>query len=244
MIINRNKYLLLWPTLKMYGLEKGEVCKKLFGINDFTIYTKFNVKKLDTYNNEPIVIFWKIPFVCSVSFDPHSYANSENKLIDSHLFFTNYTLKVNDKDEIKRDGVYFDFEFDLDYEVTISYSVLDKLLKYHINNQLKFEVNIDNEFFNDYDNPQILLGRNQFDVETTYDVDFKYIMFSKKLITNENIKNIKEEYLKKLNKYDEYIYSDDYGLLGLYDFEKVTKFKIFDYTVNNNHIYIQTIKNE
>ena len=34
MITNRNEYLVLWPFLKMYGLEKGEICKKIFGKND------------------------------------------------------------------------------------------------------------------------------------------------------------------------------------------------------------------
>jgi len=224
MIINRNEYLVLWPSLKMYGLEKGEICKKLFGKDDFTIHSKFSIKKLDAYNNEPIVIFWKIPFVCSVSIDPHSYINSKNKTINSHLLFTNYTLKVDNIDEIKRTGVYFDFNFDTEYEITITYSSNDSLIKYHLNNEL--------------------LGRNQFDTETTYDVDFKFLILSERVLDFANIKNIKEEYLIKLDEYDEYSDSKKYGVLGLYDFKKVTNFKIFDYTGNNNHIYIQTIKNE
>jgi len=244
MIINRNEYLVLWPSLKMYGLEKGEICKKLFGKDDFTIHSKFSIKKLDAYNNEPIVIFWKMPFICSVSIDPHSFINSKNKTINSHLLFTNYTLKVDNIDEIKRTGVYFDFNFDTEYEITITYSSNDSLIKYYLNNELKFEVIIDTEFFNEYNNPQILLGRNQFDTETTYDVDFKFLILSERVLDFANIKNIKEEYLIKLDEYDEYSDSKKYGVLGLYDFKKVTKFKIFDYTGNNNHIYIQTIKNE
>jgi hypothetical protein len=243
MITNRNEYLVLWPILKMYGLEKGEICKKIFGKNDFTIYTKFSVNKLDSYNNEPIVIFWKIPFVCSISFDPHSYTDSENNIVDSHLFFTNYTLKVNDKDVVDRTGVYFNFEFGLDYEIMAVYSSDSSVIKYYLNNEFKFEINVDAEFFNDYDNSQILLGRNQFGAETTYDIDFKYTILSEKILTNEIVENIKEKYLIELNEYDEYVNSNKYGLLGLYDFEKITKFKIFDYTGNNNHIYIQTIKN-
>jgi hypothetical protein len=140
MITNRNEYLVLWPILKMYGLEKGEICKKIFGKNDFTIYTKFSVNKLDSYNNEPIVIFWKIPFVCSISFDPHSYTDSENNIVDSHLFFTNYTLKVNDKDVVDRTGVYFNFEFGLDYEIMVVYSSDSSVIKYYLNNEFKFEI--------------------------------------------------------------------------------------------------------
>jgi hypothetical protein len=244
MIVDRNQYLVLWPSLKMYGLEKGEICKKLYGKTDFTIYSKFSVKKLDTYNNEPIVIFWKIPFVCSVSIDPHSYTDSNNETINSHLLFTNYTLKVDDKDDIKRTGIYFDFNFDVEYEISIVYSASDSVIKYYLNNELKFEVIIDSEFFNDYDNPQILLGRNQFDKETTYDVDFKFLILSENILDFSNIENIKEEYLIKSDEYGEYSDSKKYGVLGLYDFKKFNRFKIFDYTGNNNHIYIQTIKNE
>ena len=100
---------------------------------------------------------------------------------------------------------------------------------------------MDAEFFNDYDNSQILLGRNQFDAETTYDIDFKYTIFSEKILTNDIVENIKEKYLIELNEYDEYVNSNKYGLLGLYDFEKITKFKIYDYSGNSNHIYIQQI---
>jgi hypothetical protein len=236
MIVEKNKSLILWPSLKNYGLEKGELCNKIFNNNDFTIHVKFSVKKLDTYNNEPIIIFWKMPHVCSVSFDPHSYTNENNETIDSHLFFTNYTLNG---DDIKRTGVFIDFEFDKQYEITITYSIEEKIIKYYLNDELKFEVNIDTEFFNEYDNPQILLGRNLFDIETTYEIDFEFLLLSKNILIDSQINSIELDYLKNLNEYGEYINSNDYGLLGLYDFKKVTKFKVFDFTGNNNHIYIE-----
>jgi hypothetical protein len=74
--------------------------------------------------------------------------------------------------------------------------------------------------------------------------DFKFLILSENILDFSNIENIKEEYLIKLDEYGEYSDSKKYGVLGLYDFKKFNRFKIFDYTGNNNHIYIQTIKNE
>ena len=85
-----NFILLLWPDLKSYGVARKDICKKIAGSGDFSIYMEFSVSKKENYVNEKINLLWKLPDVFSISIDPYQY-DWENKIHDSHLFFTNYT---------------------------------------------------------------------------------------------------------------------------------------------------------
>ena len=85
--ISHNFLLLLWPELKSYGVARKDICKKVAGNNDFSIYIEFLVNKKENYINEKINILWKLPDIFSISIDPYQY-DWENKIHDSHLFFT------------------------------------------------------------------------------------------------------------------------------------------------------------
>lgn len=243
MRVEKDQTLILWPSLKTYNLEKGEICKNVFNDNDFTVHVEFSVDKKENYTNEPIAIFWKVPFIFSIGINPHTYQDSDGQTIHSNLFFTNCSFNTNDKEDITRKGLNFNFEFNKNYEFTVNYSVKDKKIKYYIDYEFIFDIEVGDNIFSQHENPQILLGNDKFDNEPTYCIDFKYLILSKNNLTDSEIKLIKTDYVNNLNQYNEYVNSERYGLLGLYDFKELTKFKIFDFTGNNNHIYIQTIKN-
>ena len=116
-----NFILLLWPDLKSYGVARKDICKKIAGSGDFSIYMEFSVSKKENYVNEKINLLWKLPDVFSISIDPYQY-DWENKIHDSHLFFTNYTDGNN---ELKYEGKDVYFEFDKINKLLITYSAND-----------------------------------------------------------------------------------------------------------------------
>jgi hypothetical protein len=232
-----NFLLLLWPDLKSYGVARKDICKKIAGSVDFSIYMEFSVSKKDNYVNEKINLLWKLPDVFSISIDSYQY-DWENKIHDSHLFFTNYTDGNN---ELKYEGKDVYFEFDKINKLLITYSTNENVLDYYFNDILMHSIKIENSLYNLSSDNQILIGTNSFTEVLTYSIDFKYLVISEKTINIFEIDIIKENYIKELNEYDEYSKSDEYGLLALYDFKKYNTFKVYDYTGNNNHIYIQQI---
>jgi hypothetical protein len=232
-----NFLLLLWPDLKSYGVAKKDICKKIAGNNDFSIYMEFSVNKKENYINEKINLLWKLPDVFSMSIDPYQYF-WENRLHDSHLFFTNYT---NSDNELKYEGKDVDFEFDKINKLLITYSASEHILNYYFNNDLMYSIEVLDGLYNLSSDNQILIGTNSFTDYLTYSIDFNYLIVSEKIIDISEIDIIKENYIKELNEYDEYSKSDEYNLLALYDFKKYNKFKVYDYSGNSNHIYIQQI---
>jgi hypothetical protein len=239
MMVEKNKSLILWPSLKTYGLEKGDVCKRIFNNNDFTIHVEFSVEKLENYDDEQITIFWKVPFIYSISINPSTYCNSDNQLIKSHLFFTNISTNIDNNEKILRNGKFFDFEFNKKYLFTVVNSIETMKIKYYINYDMIFEIETGDLIFNQDDNPQILLGNDKFGELKNYNVNFDYLILSNKILNKDDIENIKENYSSNLNKYGEYNKTQNYNLLGLYDFKEFTKFKVFDFSGNNNHINIE-----
>jgi hypothetical protein len=232
-----NFLLLLWPELKSYGVARKDICKKVAGNNDFSIYIEFLVNKKENYIDEKINLLWKLPDIFSMSIDPYQY-EWDNKVFKSHLFFTNYT---NGNNEVKYEGKDVNFEFDKIHKLLITYSSDSNVLNYYFNNTLMHSIEPLNGLYNLSPDNQILIGTNSFTEYLTYSIDFKYLVISEKIIDSSEIDVIKETYIKELDEYDEYPKSDEYGLLALYDFKKYNIFKVYDYSGNSNHIYIQQI---
>ena len=104
-----------------------------------------------------------------------------------------------------------------------------------------YSLDASNGLYNISSDNQILIGTNSFTEYLTYSIDFKYLAISEKILDACEIDVIKETYIEELNEYDEYSKSDEYGLLAFYDFKKHNIFKVYDYSGNSNHIYIQQI---
>ena len=232
MIVTKDKLLLLWPATKGYGLEMGDVCNSILVNTDFSIYLEFKVSKNELYNNEPIFIISKLPKWFSISID---------KISDKFQLFT--FLNVNGSDI--RYAYPFGFEFDKTYELLIQYDSATGIL-YEIINGTKFALKIKSDILKETidENSHILLGSGGFDYIKNYDIDFTFLALSKSINTKLDFYTIKDAYVNHLNQYNEYTHSNKYSLLGLYDFKEKTDFSIFDYTGNNNHLYIKDIENE
>ena len=232
MIVTKDKLLLLWPKTKGYGLEKGDICNSILANTDFSIYLEFEVSKTDLYNNEPIFIVSKLPKWFSISID---------KISDEFQLFT--FLNVNDSDI--RYAYPFDFEFNKKYELLIQYDSATGIM-YEIINGFKFALKIKSDILKETidEYSHILLGSGGFNYVKNYDINFTFLALSNSICIKSDFYTIKDEYVNNLNRYNGYTNAPKYNLLGLYDFKQKTDFSIFDYTNNNNHLYIKDIENE
>jgi hypothetical protein len=245
MISKFNKYaLVLWPKLRAYGIEKFDICNKVIGNSNFSIYVDFMVSKTERYVDEKIMIFSKLPDIFSISIDPYEFEHNGEKF-KSHLFYIDYTIyDTNGNPTVKFEAKDINFEFDKMYNLLVKYNHKNKILEYYLNNELMISLKIENELYNKNDNSQIVLGTYNYTHFPSYKIDYNFLIMAEDSLSDGIYDDIKSNYLNNLNEYDEYLLTKKYGLLGFYDFKKHTAFKIFDFTGNNNHIYIQEIENE
>lgn len=232
MIVTKDKLLLLWPKTKGYGLDNGDICNSILSNTDFSIYLEFEVSKNESYNNEPIFIISKLPKWFSISID-----NISNEF----QLFT--FLNVNGSDI--RYAYPFDFEFNKKYELLIQYDSATGIM-YEIINGFKFALKINPDILKETidEHSHILLGSGGFNYVKNYDIQFTFLALSNSFSTKSDFYTIKDEYSDTLDRYNAYTNASKHNLLGLYNFKEKTDFSIFDYTGNNNHLYIKDIENE
>jgi hypothetical protein len=137
MISKFNKYaLVLWPKLRAYGIEKFDICNKVIGNSNFSIYVDFMVSKTERYVDEKIMIFSKLPDIFSISIDPYEFEHNGEKF-KSHLFYIDYTIyDTNGNPTVKFEAKDINFEFDKMYNLLVKYNHKNKILEYYLNNEL------------------------------------------------------------------------------------------------------------
>jgi hypothetical protein len=227
MIVRENELLLLQPSKRGYGLEKGEICNSVFSDNNFTIFLKFKVDKINGYNDEPIFIFTKVPnwFLVSI-----------NKVEQDYHLYIHYI--VNEVDIIQ--SFYFDFKFNKYYNLLITYSNENKKLNLKIDGndfEIDFTVNKMSEI--KADDPYIFIGSADHYYVKKYNMHFDFLLMAKKILSMGDVIDITNEYPVNKDEYNLYLNKDKYNLLGLWNFKEKTTFNVFDFTGNNNHLKLE-----
>jgi len=216
MIIKESEPWLLWTDKVSFGLDKGEISKTFEGETDFTISMHL---KILSKSSDKKTIFAKLPNYVGIDIEHES-----NRLL--------LILNINKSNETKYEyimsdiGLYDDFNY-----LTFSYKKEEKLLEVFINQEvaIKYKLENDEELSVGHE-PHIIFGagnfpHNNFNLNyCSYDVDF--LIIAKKMLYYSDI-------VSYYNKEREPVKE----IIGLYDFDKKTEYKIFDYTNNCNFIH-------
>ncbi len=214
MIINESEPWLLWPDKVSYGINKGEISKTFEGYTDFTL--AMNIKIL-TKSETKRTLFAKLPNYCGVDLE------SNNKLL--------LILKLLKNDEETYQYIISDDSLNACYNILIFRYLKDKnIVDVSINDNIVIEYKLeDDEQLTIGDEPHIIFGsgnfpHNNFNLNyCSYDINFLLISKSYKLYNE--ILNIKNN-----------IMLDD-SIIGLYDFNKHTDFKVYDLSENCNFLH-------
>jgi hypothetical protein len=214
MVIERNKPWILWPDNVSYGINKGNIGQTFEGENNFSLVMKLKLLSKDTVKR---TIFAKVPNYCGIDIEPNNKPllilriNREGEEISEYL-----TSQIS----INEDFNYIIFRYNRD----------EKLIEVLLNELVIISYTLkENETLTKESNPHIIFGAGNFPINNfnmnlcSYDLDF--LMISKSYLTFEEIIDIKENKTIKSE------------IIGLYDFEKLTDFKVFDLTNNCNFLH-------
>lgn len=214
MVIERNEPWILWPDNVSYGINKGNIGQTFEGENSFSLVMKLKLLSNDTVKR---TIFAKVPNYCGIDIEPNNKPllilriNREGEEISEYL--TSQT-------PINEDFNYLIFRYNRD----------EKLIEVLLNELVIISYILkENETLTKESNPHIIFGAGNFPINNfnmnlcSYDLDF--LMISKSYLTFEEIIDIKENKTIKNE------------IIGLYDFEKHTDFKVFDLTNNCNFLH-------
>lgn len=214
MIINESEPWLLWPDKVSYGINKGEIGKTFEGYTDFTL--AMNIKVL-TKSETKRTLFAKLPNYCGIDLE------SNNKLL--------LILKLLKNNEETYQYIISDDSLNDCYNILIFRYLKDKnIVDVSINDNIVIQYKLDNdEQLTIGNEPHIIFGsgnfpHNNFNLNyCSYDINFLLISKSYKLYNE--ILNIKNN-----------IMLDD-SIIGLYDFNKHTDFKVYDLSENCNFLH-------
>lgn len=214
MIINNSEPWLLWPDKVSYGLNKGEIGKTFEGYTDFTL--AMNIKIL-TKSETKRTMFAKLPNYCGVDLE------SNNKLL--------LILKLLKNNEETYRYIISDESLNDDYNMIIfRYLKHKNIVDVSINDNVVIQYNLENnEQLTIGNEPHIIFGsgnfpHNGFNLNyCSYDINFlliskSYKLYDEILIINNNI-------------------MIDESIIGLYDFNKYTDFKVYDLSENCNFLH-------
>jgi len=215
MVIKEGEPWLLWPDMISFGINRGEIYKTFEGETDFTISMRVKVNSKEPYKR---TLFAKLPNYMGIDVE-----GDKNQL----LFIGNYIKDnvVTPEYEMIDGYLYWDYNF-----LTINYSKELNLIKILINDINVFEHNLGDKQLSVGYEPHIVFGagnfpRNGFNLNyCSYDMD--YLIIAKKSLSYTIITDL---YNKNIEIPE--------GVVGLYDFNKKTDFKINDLTGNCNFLH-------
>ena len=207
---------LLWPNTVSYGMNKNEIGKTFEGETDFTL--SIRVKILSKGPNKR-TLFAKLPNYMGLDIE------KDNNNI---LFICNF--KKNNKVEAQYFFINNELGWDFNF-ITIRYNKLIKKIDILINDINVFEYQLDKEEeLSVGEDPHIIFGAGNFPhngFNLNYcSFDTNYLLISKNYLSYNEISDIYEQ---KNDTLDE--------IIGLYNFEEKTDYKINDLTGNCNFIH-------
>ena len=214
MVIKETEPLLLWPDTTSFGINTGKISEVFEGFSDFTL-----AMRLKILSNEPIkrTVFAKLPNYCGIDVESNNTPLLILKLIKA-------------KEEVSR-YISCNYEIDTEFNWLIyRYSISKRIVEVLVNDIIVIEYKLeDDEELTSGVEPHIIFGagnfpKNGFNLNyCSYDID--YLMISKSYKQLLEIIKIKNER------------SLDNTIVGLYDFEKHTEYKVYDLSENCNFIH-------
>ena len=215
MVINESEPWLLWPDMISFGINRGEIYKTFEGETDFTL--SMRIKVLSKEPNKR-TLFAKLPNYMGIDVE-----GPNNQL----LFICNYEKDGEVKPEYEMVNGYLSFDYNF---LTIRYTKLVNMIEILINDNVVYiKILEDSKLSVGYE-PHIIFGsgnfpKNGFNLNyCSYDMDF--LLIAKKSLS---LTIIKDVYNQQTNL--------DESIVGLYDFNKKTDYKIHDITGNCNFIH-------
>ena len=215
MVIKEGEPWLLWPDMISFGINRGEIYKTFEGETDFTISMRVKIISKEPHKR---TLFAKLPNYMGIDVE-----GDKNQL----LFIGNYIKDNVVKPEYEVIDGYLNWDYNF---LTINYSKELNLIKILINDVNVFEHNLGNKQLTTGHEPHIVFGagnfpRNGFNLNyCSYDMD--YLIIAKKSLSYTIITDL---YNKNIEIPEE--------VIGLYDFNKKTDFKINDLTGNCNFLH-------
>lgn len=214
MVIKETEPWLLWPDTTSFGINTGKISEVFEGVSDFTL-----AMRLKILSNEPIkrTVFAKLPNYCGIDVE-----SNNTPLLILKLFKEN--------EELSR---YISCNYEIDTEfnwLVYRYSISKRIVEVLVNDIIVIEYKLeDDEELTSGVEPHIIFGagnfpKNGFNLNyCSYDFDF--LMISKSYKQFQEIIKIKNERLL------------DESIVGLYDFERHTDYKVYDLSENCNFIH-------
>lgn len=214
MVIKETEPWLLWPDTTSFEINTGKISEVFEGVSDFTL-----AMRLKILSNEPNkrTIFAKLPNYCGIDVE-----SNNTPLLILKLFKEN--------EELSR---YISCNYEIDTEfnwLVYRYSISKRIVEVLVNDIIVIEYKLeDDEELTSGVEPHIIFGagnfpKNGFNLNyCSYDFDF--LMISKSYKQFKEIIKIKNERLL------------DESIVGLYDFERHTDYKVYDLSENCNFIH-------
>jgi hypothetical protein len=215
MVIKEGEPWLLWPDMISFGINRGDIYKTFEGETDFTISMRVKIISKEPHKR---TLFAKLPNYMGIDVE-----GDKNRL----LFIGNYIKDNVVTPEYEMIDGYLNWDYNF---ITINYSKEFNSIKILINDINVFEHNLGNKQLTTGHEPHIVFGagnfpRNGFNLNyCSYDMD--YLIIAKKSLSYTIITDL---YNKNIEIPEE--------VIGLYDFNKKTDFKINDLTGNCNFLH-------
>lgn len=216
MIINESEPWLLWPDMVSYEINKNEIGKTFEGDTDFTISMRV---KILSKGPEKRTLFAKLPNYMGIDIE------KENNNL---LFICNF-VKNN---EIQPKYLFIGNELGWDFNfITVRYFKKYRKLEVMINDLVVLDITLENgETLSVGNDPHIIFGSGNFPKNN---FNLNYCSFESDYLI------IAKNYLSfsKINQYYNKEETSFEGIVGLYDFNKKTDYKVYDLTGNCNFIH-------
>lgn len=206
---------ILWPNSVSYGINKGDIGSTFEGDCDFTISMKFSTT---TDIPQKRTLFAKLPNYMGLDIEGNNAililntVNSEGVVGGKYLWIDNC---INN-------GVNL---------LTIRYNKQFNLIYLLIDDIIKLEHKLDDgEKLTKSDDPHIIFGAGNFP-HNGFNLNYMTFDINRLLIAKNSLSY--QEIVKCFENMD-YIPT---STVGLYDFDKKTEYKIYDFTGNCNFIH-------
>lgn len=214
MVIKEAEPWILWPDVVSYGINTGNISETFEGYTDFTL--SIHLRVLGN-SSEKRTVFAKLPNYCGVDLEKNNTPMLVLKLIKGGEEIYRYLSS----DVIMGEG------FNL---LSYRYSKEKRRVDVSLNDRIAiaYDLESDEELTVGFE-PHIIFGagnfpKNNFNLNyCTYETDF--ILICKSYKTYQEILNIRDKHTL------------DETIVGLYDFNKHTDYKVYDLSENCNFLH-------
>jgi hypothetical protein len=218
MRIDKDNIWLLWPETLSEKMDKGKLNELYNGDRSFTIYVEVsNLKKTNFMQS----IFSILPNFLSVDFKAHN--KDEEGIIIHYTISTNMMITYLEKKIDYSEKYYLSYSYNMDTKTFLSFINGVETLNFKLS---------DNKYLKKANNCHLILGAgdfpNKLKNENITEFDITKMIVSEQVVSYDDLKEM-DNYRSIFKKY---------GVLGYYDFEEKTDYKIFDHTNNNNHLHL------